>query len=114
MRWSTGSRRSPSPSSNGVSPRAADIDGTDGMEMTLSPEVQRRVEEMVRPLYAGLDGVQTFDRVDRLRRQLAALGTMPEGGDADLLELLLLLHGVVDRLGSLASGGRLDLFLRGL
>jgi hypothetical protein len=30
------------------------------------------------------------------------------------LELLLLFHGAVDRLGSLGAGGRLDLFLRGL
>lgn len=82
--------------------------------MTLPPELFRRVEEMVRPLYAGLDGVQTFDRIDRLRRHLAALGDLPAGGDPDLLELLLLLHGAVDRLGSLAAGGRLDLFLRGL
>jgi hypothetical protein len=85
--------------------------------MTLPVEIQKRVEEMVRPLYAGLDGVQTFDRVDRLRRHLAAIsegGPAFEGVDGDLLELLLLLHGVVDRLGSLAGGGRLDLFLRGL
>ena len=92
--------------------------------MTLSVDLRQRVEQMVRPLYAGLDGVQTFDRVERLRRHLAAMSAMsamsasPEEGpaavDSDLLELLLLLHGVVDRLGSLAGGGRLDLFLRGL
>jgi hypothetical protein len=84
--------------------------------MTLSTETRQRVEQMVRPLYAGLDGVQTFDRVDRLRRHLLALSTGlgAEDVDGDLLELLLLLHGVVDRLGSLAGGGRLDLFLRGL
>jgi hypothetical protein len=87
--------------------------------MTLPPEIRQRVEEMVRPLYAGLDGVQTFDRVDRLRRHLAAISeggpaAPAEGIDGDLLELLLLFHGVVDRLGSLAGGGRLDLFLRGL
>jgi hypothetical protein len=34
--------------------------------------------------------------------------------DGDLLDLLLVFHGVVDRLGSLAPGGRLDLFLRDL
>jgi hypothetical protein len=86
--------------------------------MTLPVEIRLRVEEMVRPLYAGLDGVQTFDRVDRLRRHLAAISEgglgAPAGVDGDVLELLLLLHGVVDRLGSLAGGGRLDLFLRGL
>ena len=82
--------------------------------MPLPPEILQRVGEMVRPLYAGLDGVQTFDRVDRLRRHVTALGELPEGTDAELLELLLLLHGAVDRLGSLAAGGRLDLFLRGL
>lgn len=78
----------------------------------IDPETRRRLEQYVKPLYAGLDGVQTFDRVERLRDHLAALrdGAL----DDDLLELLLLLHGVVDRLGSLAPGGRLDLFLKGL
>jgi hypothetical protein len=77
------------------------------------PEARQRIEQFVKPLYAGLDGVQTFDRVERLRARLAGLrdGTAL---DVDLLELLLLFHGAVDRLGSLAAGGRLDLFLRGL
>jgi hypothetical protein len=87
--------------------------------MTLSADFRQRVEQMVRPLYAGLDGVQTFDRVDRLRRHLRSMAALSSPGaetavDSDLLELLLLLHGVVDRLGSLAGGSRLDLFLRGL
>jgi hypothetical protein len=79
----------------------------------VTPEARQRIEQFVKPLYAGLDGVQTFDRVERLRARLAGLreGTVLEG---DLLELLLLFHGVVDRLGSLAAGGRLDLFLRSL
>lgn len=78
----------------------------------IDTETRRRLEQYVKPLYAGLDGVQTFDRVERLRAHLVALrdGAL----DDDLLELLLLLHGVVDRLGSLAPGGRLDLFLKGL
>jgi hypothetical protein len=79
----------------------------------LDPGVRRQVEQLVRPLYAGLDGVQTFDRVDRLSTRIAAL----HGGralDDRLLELLLLFHGAADRLGSLAPGGRLDLFLKGL
>jgi hypothetical protein len=76
-------------------------------------ETRRRLEQYVKPLYAGLDGVQTFDRIDRLQAHLAAL--RGDGAlDSDLLELLLLLHGVIDRLGSLAQGGRLDLFLKGL
>ncbi|HEX9940715.1 MAG TPA: hypothetical protein VGG03_01765 [Thermoanaerobaculia bacterium] len=79
----------------------------------MTPEARERAEQFVRPLYAGLDGVQTFDRVERLRARLAVLreGT---AADEDLLELLLLFHGAVDRLGTLAAGGRLDLFLRGL
>ena len=83
----------------------------------MDPEIRQRIEQFVRPLYAGLDGVQTFDRVDRLRAHIAAIRETPVEGvriDEDLLELLLLLHGAVDRLGSLAAGGRLDLFLRGL
>ncbi|HEX3556410.1 MAG TPA: hypothetical protein VIA62_24585 [Thermoanaerobaculia bacterium] len=79
--------------------------------MTLG--VRQRAEQFVRPLYAGLDGVQTFDRVERLRRRVAHLAAGSEV-DGDLLELLLLFHGVVDRLGSLAPGSRLDLFLRDL
>lgn len=80
----------------------------------MNPDVLQRVEQLVRPLYAGLDGVQTFDRVERLRRRLALLRESVLVVDEDLLELLTLFHGAVDRLGSLAPGGRLDLFLRGL
>ena len=80
----------------------------------MTPEIRQRVEQFVRPLYAGLDGVQTFDRVARLRNSIATLREGIPVADEDLLELLLLFHGVVDRLGSLAPGGRLDLFLRGL
>lgn len=82
----------------------------------MTPEARQRIEQFVKPLYAGLDGVQTFDRVDRLRLRLAHLREGREGVevDEDLLELLLLFHGAVDRLGSLAAGGRLDLFLRGV
>src|SRR6185312_6682999 len=53
------------------------------------------------------------DRVERLRPRVAALAEGLEI-DGDLLDLLLVFHGVVDRLGSLAPGGRLDLFLRDL
>jgi hypothetical protein len=82
----------------------------------MDDDIRRRLEQYVKPLYAGLDGVQTFDRIDRLQGHLTALGAGGEDSpvDRDLLELLLLLHGVVDRLGSLAAGGRLDLFLKGL
>jgi len=83
----------------------------------LGSDVRRRLEQYVKPLYAGLDGVQTFDRVGRLRSHVAVLREeIPEIPriDEPLLEILLLLHGVVDRLGSLAAGGRLDLFLKGL
>ena len=79
----------------------------------MTPEVRQRIEQFVKPLYAGLDGVQTFDRVERLRLRLAALREGAEV-DGDLLELLLLFHGAVDRLGSLGAGGRLDLFLHSL
>jgi hypothetical protein len=83
----------------------------------MEEETRHRLEQYVKPLYAGLDGVQTFDRIDRLQAHLAALrdgAPTPPAIDSDLLELLLLLHGVIDRLGSLAPGGRLDLFLKGL
>ena len=79
----------------------------------LDSGVRRQAEQFVRPLYAGLDGVQTFGQVERLRARIAAIRS-GAAIDEDLLELLLLLQGVVDRLGSLAPGGRLDLFLKGL
>ena len=95
----------------------------------LDPALERRIEELVRPLYVGLDGAAGFDRVERLRRHAAALAGAPEADeppdgpeaepaarpplDPRLLELLILFHGVIDRLGSLGPGGRLDLFLRG-
>ena len=76
-------------------------------------EIRRQIEQFVRPLYAGLDGVQTFGQVERLRTRIAAIrGEIP--ANEDLLDLLVLFQGVVDRLGSLAPGGRLDLFLKGL
>jgi len=80
----------------------------------VTPEIRQRVEQLVKPLYAGLDGVQTFDRVARLESHIETLREGLPIVDEDLLELLLLFHGAVDRLGSLAPGGRLDLFLRGL
>lgn len=82
----------------------------------LDPGVRRQVEQFVRPLYAGLDGVQTFDRVDRLQGRIAAIrgGHALDVLDDSLLELLVLFQGVTDRLGSLAPGGRLDLFLKGI
>jgi hypothetical protein len=82
----------------------------------LDPGIRRQVEQFVRPLYAGLDGVQTFDRVDRLRARIEAIrGDAGSAGvEEQLLDLLLLLQGVTDRLGSLAPGGRLELFLKGL
>ena len=79
----------------------------------IDPNVRRQVEQFVRPLYAGLDGVQTFDRVDRLRARIDAIRD-ESNVEEELLDLLLLLQGVTDRLGSLAPGGRLDLFLKGL
>ena len=66
---------------------------------------------MVRPLYAGLDGVQTFDRVERVRARLEILAEGVADLDRGTLELLVLLHGVAARLGPLGRGGRLDLFL---
>jgi hypothetical protein len=87
------------------------------MDSLMDPGIRLRVEQYVKPLYAGLDGVQTFDRIDRLRAHLAAIRSGEPSGpaiDEDLLELLLLLHGAAERLGSLAPGGRLDLCLRGL
>jgi hypothetical protein len=78
----------------------------------LDPGVRSRAEQLARPLYAGLDGVQTFGQVERLRARIAAI--RGSAIDEELLDLLLLFQGVVERLGSLAPGGRLELFLKSL
>jgi hypothetical protein len=82
----------------------------------LDSSIRRQIEQFVKPLYAGIDGVQTFDRVERLRARIESIrGDAGSAGlEQELLDLLLLLQGVTDRLGSLAPGGRLDLFLKGL
>lgn len=75
--------------------------------------VARSCERLARPLYAGLDGIQTFDRVERVRSRIAILAADAEGLDRELLDILAVFHGVVPRLGPLGPGGRLDLFLTG-
>ncbi len=81
--------------------------------MRLEAEIRDRVEEFVRPLYTGLDGVQTFDRVGRIEGRLRELaGGQPV--NEQLLELLVLFQGVIERLGSLGRQSRFGLFLRGL
>jgi len=75
--------------------------------------VRQRVEQFVRPLYAGLDGEETFSRVARVRVRVESIGAAAQL-DTTVLELLILLHGVIGRLGSLGPQGRLDLFLRNL
>jgi hypothetical protein len=81
--------------------------------MTLPCDWRVRVEEYVRPLYTELDGVETFSRIERLEKRVAGLAAGAARDDVGL-QLLILFHGVVDRLGSLASGGRWQIFLRGL
>ncbi|NNL64788.1 MAG: hypothetical protein HKP30_00965 [Myxococcales bacterium] len=67
----------------------------------------------MRPLYTELDGVETFGQVGAIERRLARLAAGVEH-DPQQLELMVLFHGVVGRLGSLAGGGRWQLFVRGL
>jgi hypothetical protein len=81
--------------------------------VSLVADWRGRVEEFVRPLYTELDGLDTFGRVAAIEARLERLA---EGVEHDAVELALLtlFHGVVGRLGSLAPGGRWQLFLAGL
>ncbi len=81
--------------------------------MSLPAVSRRQLEAFLRPLYAGLDGVQTFGRVERLERRARELAA-GEDYDEDLLELLTLFHGAVERLGSLGPDSRFELLLRGV
>ncbi len=81
--------------------------------MRLEADIRSRIEEFVLPLYTTLDGVQTFDRVVRIERRVWELAG-DEDLDGRLLELLVLFHGVTDRLGSLGRQSRFALILRGL
>lgn len=81
--------------------------------MSLDPARRAQIESYVRPLYVELDGVDTFESVSRrgdLTRSLVGESKI----DHDYLELLLLFHGTVKRLGSTDPGGRWWLFLRHL
>ena len=66
--------------------------------MSLPGDWRARVEQYVRPLYTELDGVETFSRVERLEERVAELAA-GAAHDPRRLELLILFHGVVDRLG---------------
>jgi len=81
--------------------------------MSLDAAARRRVEELVRPLHAGLDGVDGWPEVERrLGLARALLDGVPH--DPVRLELLALLFDAVDGLGGLGERSRLHLFLRSL
>ena len=80
----------------------------------LESALVQRCEELARPLYVGLDGVQTFDRVDRVRSRIELLAARETVEDPEILEILVIFHAVADRLGTMAPAGRFDLFLGGL
>lgn len=81
--------------------------------MSLDGSARRRIEELVRPLHAGLDGVDGWPQVER-RLELARRLLEDVPHDATRLELLALLHDAVDGLGGLGERSRLHLLLRSL
>lgn len=81
--------------------------------MSLDRASRRRIEELVRPLHAGLDGVDGWPAVERRLELARGLLTGVEH-DPVRLELLALFHDAVDGLGGLGERSRLHLFLRSL
>jgi hypothetical protein len=81
--------------------------------LSLDAATRRRIEELVRPLHTGLDGVDGWPGVER---RLALARSLLEGvaHDASRLELLALFHDAVEGLGGLGERSRLHLFLRSI
>ena len=80
----------------------------------MEPEARRKVEEYVRPLAVGLDGVTNYGDVERMVSAAEAIAEGEAGLDADLLFLLAAFSGQEKWVSRMGHRSRTEIFLSSL
>lgn len=80
----------------------------------MEPEARRRVEEYVRPLAVGLDGVTNYGDVERMVSAAEAIAEGETGLDADLVFLLAAFSGQEKWVSRMGHRSRTEIFLSAL
>jgi hypothetical protein len=75
---------------------------------------RRRIEEYVRPLATGLDGVTTFGDVARVVAAVERIAGDREGLDRDLLHVLAVFSGQEKWVSRMGNASRTEIFLASL
>jgi hypothetical protein len=77
----------------------------------MESEARRKVEEYVRPLAVGLDGVTNYGDVERMVSAAEAIAEGEAGLDADLLFLLAAFSGPEKWVSRMGRRSRTEIFL---
>ena len=80
----------------------------------MEPAARRKVEEYVRPLAVGLDGVTNYGDVERMVSAAEAIAEGEAGLDADLLFLLAAFSGQERWVSRMGHRSRTEIFLSSL
>ena len=80
----------------------------------MDAEARRKVEEYVRPLAVGLDGVTNYGDVERMVSAAEAIAAGATGLDADLLFLLAVFSGQEKWVSRMGHRSRTEIFLASL
>lgn len=80
----------------------------------MDPDLRRRLESFLRPLFQDLDGTSRYDAVERIARIAHVLYAPATPEEAHDFELLLLFHGLEKWLGRMGSISRTVLAVPGI
>jgi hypothetical protein len=80
----------------------------------MEPEARRKVEEYVRPLAVGLDGVTNYGDVERMVSAAESIASRQTGLDPDLLFLLAAFSGQEKWVSRMGHRSRTEIFLSSL
>ena len=80
----------------------------------MEPQARRKVEEYVRPLAVGLDGVTNYGDVERMVSAAGAIADGQPGLDLDLLFLLAAFSGQEKWVSRMGHRSRTEIFLSSL